>query len=303
MSLCLRCNKPCTATSVFCDDCKLLLNYRLQQGESLVAAAAHAITEVEQPTRRLPRPSRLAPVYDVSADIQRESTPHPTITKHGRGRDANQKTLSRKRSLADRWSSLDDTNETEADIWANHTDPLARRHLPSRAEAERIEKEYLQHTKVRRQNLLARRHLKPHSRIFFTILAAIALLVMVANVLLISVVFVQPHPRALAPAGLPTLTISTNRASIGQTVLLYIANFAPLTRVLLTHDIEEAVQTSATSPLLQVDTNGAASVSILVDDSWGPGFHSIGAEDVTTLWNPGPQLSSTRIDTLAAPLV
>ena len=290
MSLCLRCNKPCTATSVFCDDCKLLLNYRLQQGESVVPVAAHAITEVEQPTRRLPRPSRLAPVYDVSADIQRESTPHPTITKHGRGRDANQKTLSRKRSLADRWSSLDDTNETEADIWANHTDPLARRHLPSRAEAERIEKEYLQHTRAHKQNPLARRHLRPHSRTFFTILAAIALLVMAANVLLISVVFVQPHPRALAPTGLPTLTISPNRASIGQTVLLYIANFAPLTRVLLTHDIEEAVQTSATSPLLQVDTNGAASVSILVDDSWGPGFHSIGAEDVTTRYTASTTL-------------
>src|SRR5713101_1151360 len=101
MSLCLRCSRPCTAASVFCDECKLLLNYRLQQGEGVVPVAAHAITEVEQPTRRLPRPSRLAPVYDVSADIQRESTPHPTITKNGRGRDANQITLGRKRSLAD----------------------------------------------------------------------------------------------------------------------------------------------------------------------------------------------------------
>src|SRR5260370_28858254 len=110
MSLCVRCRRPGTATSVFCDECKLLLNYRLQQGERVVAAAAHAITEVEQPTRRLPRPSRLAPVYDVSADIQRESTPHPTITKNGRRRDANQKTLRPKRSLADPSYSLADTN-------------------------------------------------------------------------------------------------------------------------------------------------------------------------------------------------
>src|SRR5215467_9744065 len=126
MILCLRCSKPCVATSVFCDECRLLLNYRLQQGESVVTAApfealplattssereeggvsissdpfgyitgahssisdsptqpelyaniveqainklnaaAHAITEVEQPTRRQPHPSRLAPIYDVS---------------------------------------------------------------------------------------------------------------------------------------------------------------------------------------------------------------------------------------------
>jgi len=302
MSLCLRCSKPCIATSVFCDECKLLLNYRLQQGESMVPVAAQAATEVEQPTRRLPRPSRLAPVYDVSADIQRESTPHPAITKNGGGRDANQKTLDRKRSLdksgsrdksgsyADRWTTLDDIDEAETDIWANHTDPLARRHLPSRAEAERIEKEYLQHTRARKQNLPARHLFVPHSPTFFTILAAIALLVMIANVLLISVIFVQPHPRALAPTGLPTLTISPNRASIGQAVMLYIANFAPLTRVLLTHDIEEAVQTSSTSPLLQVDTNGTASVPILIDDSWGPGFHTIGAEDVTTRYTASATL-------------
>jgi hypothetical protein len=352
MSLCLRCSKPCAVTSVFCDECRLLLNYRLQQGESVVTAApfealplaatssareesgmsvsddpferitgvhcitgdspahsvpyantveqavnklnaaAHAITEVEQPTRRPLHPSRLAPIYDVSADIQRDSTPCPTITKDGRG---NQQLPGRKGSLADRWTSLHDidTDETEANIWRNHTDPLARRHLPSRAEAKRIEKDYLRRTRARRLSLPALLHLRFRSRIFFTILAAIALLVMAANALLISVIFVQPHPRALTPAGLPTLIISPNRASIGQTVLLHIANFAPLTHVLLTHDIEEAVQTSATSSLLQVDSNGAASVSFLIDDSWGPGFHTIGAEDVTTRYTASTTLQIT----------
>jgi hypothetical protein len=349
MSLCLRCSKPCAATSVFCDECRLLLNYRLQQGESVVTAApfealplattssereesgmsvsdnpferitgahstivdaptqsviytntveqavnklnaaAHAITEVEQPTRRPPHPSRLAPIYDVSTDIQRESTPCPTITKDGRG---NQKMPGRERSLADRWTSLldIDTDETGADIWSNHTDPLARRHLPSRAEAERIEKDYLRRARPRRLSPPAILHLRSRSRIFFTILAAIALLVMAANALLISVIFVQPHPRALAPAGLPTLIISPSRASIGQSVLLHVANFTPLTHILLTHDIEEAVQTSTASPLLQVDPNGAASVSFLVDDSWGPGFHTIGAEDVTTRYTASTTL-------------
>src|SRR5215472_91574 len=349
MILCLRCSKPCAATSVFCDECRLLLNYRLQQGESVVTAApfealplatassereeggvsisgdppghitgahsstvespaqpviyantveqavnklnaaAHAITEVEQPTRRLPHPSRLAPIYDVSTDIQRKSTPSPTITKDGGGK---QKMPGRTRSLADRWSSLQDidTGETEADMWANHTDPLARRHLPSRAEAERIEKAYFRRTRVRRLSTLALLHLKARSRILFTILATIALLVMAANTLLISVIFVQPHPRASAPAGLPTLIISPNRASIGQTVLLHVANFTPLTHVLLTHDIEEAVQPSAASPLLQVDTNGAASVPILIDDTWGPGFHTIRAEDVTTRYTASTTL-------------
>ncbi len=353
MSLCLRCSKPCAATSVFCDECRLLLNYRLQQGESVVTAApfealplattssereeggvsisddpfghitgahsttddspaqpviypntveqavnklnaaAHAITEVEQPTRRPLHPSRLAPIYDVSTDIQRESTPCPTITKGGRG---NQKMPGRLRSLADRWSSLHDidTDETaEADIWANHTDPLARRHLPSRAEAERIEKDYLRRSRVRRLSPPALLHLRSRSRIFFTILAAIALLVMAANALLISVIFGQPHPRALAPVGLPTLAISPNRASIGQTVSLHVANFAPLTHVLLTHDIEEAVQTSAASPLLQVDTNGTASVSFQIDGTWGPGFHTIGAEDVITRYTASTTLQIT----------
>jgi hypothetical protein len=264
----------------------------VEQAVNKLNAAAHAITEVEQPTRRPPHPSRLAPIYDVSTDIQRESTPCPTITKGERG---NQKMPAGKRSLANRWLPLHniDTDETEADIWADHTDPLARRHLPSRAEAERIEKDYLRRSRARRLSPLALLHLRARSRIFFTILATIALLVMAANALLISVIFVQPHPRTSAPTGLPTLIISPNRASIGQTVLLHVANFTPLTHILLTHDIEEAVQTSAASPLLQVDTNGTASVSFQIDGTWGPGFHTIGAEDVTTRYTASTTLQIT----------
>jgi hypothetical protein len=351
MSQCLRCNKPCVATAVFCDECKLLLNYRLQQGAVTAAsfealplattpseyeengvrisgnplertissyttinnpqtplpaeqalyasngrqavnrfnAAVHSIEEVEQPVRRTPRAPRLAPIYDVSADIQRESTLRPAVSKkHG-----NNLAEGSRRRRSDDWPWLQNIDDEETDIWANRTDPLARRHIPTRAEVERLEKEYMRRINTRRLGPLVLPYFKPHSirmPVILSIVAVAALLAMTVNILLISVVFVQPHPQAPIPAALPTLTISPNKASIGQTVQLYLSGFLPSAHVLLTHDIEEALQTGAASSLVQVSPTGAADVSILIDDNWGPGFHTIGAEDVTTRYTASTTL-------------
>ena len=156
MSQCLRCSKPCEATSVFCDNCQSLLRSQLWQAadtleEETVAfspivavssdhgevnsdpldritsplpiiskfplarhsdtplplppppspsmpepsengnvvdyalqklnEAAQSIAQVEQGNRRQPRASRLSPIRDISADIQRHSTPLPQIKK------------------------------------------------------------------------------------------------------------------------------------------------------------------------------------------------------------------------------
>src|SRR6266567_5710409 len=43
--------------------------------------AAQRIAEVEQGSRRLPRASRLSPLRDISADIQRQSTPLPRLSQ------------------------------------------------------------------------------------------------------------------------------------------------------------------------------------------------------------------------------
>src|SRR5205823_588569 len=52
----------------------------------------------------------------------------------------------------------------------------------------------------------------------------------------------------------------------------------------------EPVQLTAGSALIQVGMNGSADVNMLVDASWGPGFHAIEAEDVMTRYTASATL-------------
>ena len=76
----------------------------------------------------------------------------------------------------------------------------------------------------------------------------------------------------------PTLILSTNAASPGSRVNVTLSHFSPSTRVVLTHDIQEPIAINGSSSIT-TDAMGNATFSLVVDTTWGPGFHSILAED------------------------
>src|SRR5438105_7632288 len=210
MSQCLRCSKLCDPTAVFCEECRSLLRYQLQQGPQLYASqeatsstsddpptlpehlsvqgdplerittplpsnrvddltqplalvvqadlveqavtklneAAHLIEQEEDQSKNDRKPrlysraSRLSPIVDISADIRRESTPLPKISSAVESNDNSSSLVDSNSALPDYWPWLDeDTEDKESDIWANRTDPLISRRIPTSAESARIEEE------------------------------------------------------------------------------------------------------------------------------------------------------------------
>ncbi len=81
--------------------------------------------------------------------------------------------------------------------------------------------------------------------------------------------------------GLPTLTLSSNAAKVGATVTLHLEHFTPAKSVALTHDIQEPIPIKGSASIM-TDANGSATFAVVIDTDWGPGFHLIVAEDVTT---------------------
>src|SRR6266700_1570959 len=79
----------------------------------------------------------------------------------------------------------------------------------------------------------------------------------------------------------PTLTLSANAASPGNTVHVTLNHFSPSARVVLTHDIQEPIAINGNSSIT-TDSLGSATLSVVIDATWGPGFHLIVAEDVSS---------------------
>ncbi len=262
--------------------------------------AAQRIAEVEQGSRRMPRASRLSPLRDISADIQRQSTPLPILAKEP---EAGASSIAQKeqgkdlgRRMPDLWPWLQedaDPDENDFDQWS--TDPLMARQFPNSAQTKRIEEEDLRRAIAEglvtlpippRRVSFTRRQI----RTVFSVFVVLAIAFLVADGVLLSFIFTHPHRPASLLNGPPELTLSTNVASIGETLILHIRHFSADTRVYLTHDIQEPVQVvtggqgrPATGfPLVQVGANGSIDVIMLVDSTWGPGYHTIEAEGVTT---------------------
>jgi outer membrane protein assembly factor BamB len=95
------------------------------------------------------------------------------------------------------------------------------------------------------------------------------------------------------PAGLPTLTLSPNVATIGSTIQLALKNFTPNTRVALTHDIQEPIHLDGGSSIITVGPAGSANVAVTIDSEWGTGFHLIVAEDLITRYTASATLLIT----------
>src|SRR5258708_21512284 len=183
-----------------------------------LSEAAQHMTDGER-NHRTPRASRLAPMYDISADIQRHSTPLPKVSKvqeSAQNEDlAKYDTLVSKvqesaqnedlaRHIPDHWPWLQeaDADDDENDIWSNSTDPLMARHFPNSAEVARIEEEDLKRAiadgmmtaPLMPRHVAALRRNKGKIRTAITVFIVLALVFLILDFLLILAVFRHPLP-------------------------------------------------------------------------------------------------------------
>src|SRR5579884_2064460 len=270
----------------------------VEQAINRLSEAARRIAIVEQPTRHLLRASRLAPLHDISAEIQRHSTPSPRFSG-GLRKEQQEQGEDLSKRLPDLWPWLQEPDENEQDDWANFTDPLQARRFPDSTEIARIEEE-----DVRRA--IAEGVIAPagfsglsshHLRIAFIGLAVLAVLALVVDSVLISFTLLRPHHPVAIITGPPLLTISikgetqsSNVASYGQIVMLHLRRFPVNDVVFLTHDVEVAIQTTAGSPLVHIGRSGGADIAMLLDTGWQPGFHTLQAEDQVTRYTASAKL-------------
>src|SRR5712691_1952447 len=178
---------------------------------------------------------------------------------------------------SDSEQDLDDTDiddENKSDPWANQADPLVTRHLPDSAEAMRIDEEDNcrllagdEQAMIAARPTRRRRVMPGHIRMAFIVLAILGSLALLVDGTLVSLNLFHQHHSVKGPNtfAFPLMCIMPGTANPGQVVLLHISHFSASTHVLLTHDIQEAVRTDTTSPLISVEPTGEADVHILVE--------------------------------------
>ena len=388
MSQCQRCNKPCSVTAIFCDECCLLQNpyqtkaieaqasfaqpsliampslqehreyegygehidiferdthpvpavptiaaqeihtpvppgpdpeplqgqVEVQQTYNLVEQALQRLNEAarriaqaegkqpgQSPFSRQPHAPRLTPLRDISAEIQRESTPLPKVSSTDADTQPQKSQAEPTPKMPDLWPWLQEGDTGETDVWANRTDPLLARQVPNRIDAARIEEEDRRRARAegwttRPVPVAGKQGAKRRSRmrLAFIILASLAVAALLVDGLLASLAFIHTEHTGTAHNGPPTLTLSSNVVVVGQAVVLHIRYFSPSTKVYLTHDIEQPIITTNGTGLVKVDSTGNADIHAQIDSSWGPGFHTVYAEDVNTRYTASSTLQITR---------
>ena len=276
----------------------------VEQAVTRLSEAAHLIEQEEdqgkndRKARLYSRASRLSPIVDISADIRRESTPLPKISSTVKSNGNSSSRVDSGSALPDYWPWLDeDTEDKEIDIWADRTDPLISRRIPTSAESASIEEEDMRRAMAEGISTtqfpipFVRRH-SSRLRMVFIVLAIFALLALIVDGILINVAFNHPHHDNTTSGGFPTLTLSPNAASFGSTVNFTLKHFAPSTRVVLTHDLQEPITINGSSSVT-TNAQGVATFALVIDPTWGPGFHSIVAEDVSTRYTASADLQIT----------
>ena len=262
--------------------------------------AARRIAAVEHSEKRQPRASRLSPLRDISADIQRQSTPLPKAVADT-DNTPQKSSQAGASDMPDLWPWLPDTDDIDNNnTWENYTDPLLSRRFPDSIEAARIDAE--DERRARAEGLIATPFLRRPSRttrlrIIFVSLAILAVLALTIDTTLVSVAFLHPHHITEVPvSGPPTLTITSevtkdNQTIFGHRVFFHLTHFNPSTTVLITHDVDVPVILSTGLPNVQVGKDGTAlSSTIITIDAWGPGFHTVRAEDVESHYNANATL-------------
>jgi hypothetical protein len=363
MNQCLRCNRQCSATSLFCDACESLFQgqerlapgdtprvendvsalatsphvtlsphvqekkssfdadddiakritapnpgvrasdvsapssysvqtNRVEQALHRLSDAARRLAATEPDNQRKPKSSRLSPIRDISADIQRHSTPLPAMHEHKLFSidDEQNDDLS---NLPDLWPWLNDgdSDEIEAESWSNRTDPLISRRFPDSNEAALIEQEDMRRAAAEGLPTFTLRVPRKHAsrlRVVFASLTILAILALTIDSILVSVAFLNKNikPVTSIPLGPPTLILSNTEVVYGQAITLHIRNFTPSSLVYITRDMDVPVDLKAPNIVrdsyIRVDSKGSADVSMTIQNTWDPGFHTINAEDQTT---------------------
>ncbi len=263
----------------------------VEQAVTKLNEAAHLIEQEEDQSKNDRKPrlysraSRLSPIVDISADIRRESTPLPKISSTEDKNRNSSAVVDSNSVLPDYWPWLDeDSEDKESDIWANRTDPLISRRIPTSSESARIEEDDIRRAQT--DGISTAQFpipfIKRHSsrlRIAFITLAIFALVALLVDGILLNFAFNQPHHGG--PNEYPTLTLSINAAPPGSKVTVTLNHFSPSTRVVLTHDIQVPILISGSSSIT-TDALGSAKFPMVIDSTWGPGFHLIVAEDVSS---------------------
>lgn len=250
--------------------------------------------------KRRSHSSRLTPLRDISADIQRSSTPHPRQQRpsafdtqpDASGPLEQQESQFPSESLPDSWpwfsAAEEDEEEKTPDVWANATDPLIARTRPTTREAAQIEEADILRVQMEERATLSYPVIQPKRRRFsrwrvaFVTMVVLAVLALAVDGILLTFVFNHTNRAPSAQVGPPMLMLSSNVANTGDVVSLQLAHFTPMTSVALTHDVQEILLTTSNMTSLSVDANGQAQVTFSVDSSWEPGFHLIVAEDIAT---------------------
>jgi hypothetical protein len=269
---------------------------RVEQALHRLSDAARRLAATEPDNQHKPKISRLSPIRDISEDIQRHSTPLPAMHEHKLFSIDDEQSDDLGGNLPDLWPWLNDgdSGEIEAESWSNRTDPLISRRFPDSTEAALIEQEDMRRADAEGLPTFTLRVPRKHAsrlRVVFASLTILAILALTIDSILVSVAFLNNNhnnkkPVSSIPPGPPTLILSNTEVVYGQAITLHIRNFSASSLVYVTRDMDVPVGLKAPSIVhdsyIRVDSKGSADVSMSIEATWDPGFHTINAEDQVT---------------------
>lgn len=312
MNRCLACNEQCPTNSLFCDECRVKFIKRFQSHEGIdqtdqTDQTDQAVSQFSDSAQRnLARRKQVVSHYQhlpQKAVIQYLPYGNPPLQSSTVPEAEQEKDLSN--LLPHAWPELENSAiyEVQSDDLIAHSDPLMSRQLPfpSHTESEQAQKNAIASSLPEQQSVppvpvscfwhsMDVFRSKHPMRIAIVSLTLMVVLVLIADIVLASLNMAQRTPTI---SSLSVLTVSPTIAHPDQVVILQITHFPALTDVFLTHDVQEAVRTDTSSPLIQVGPSGSIEVHMLVENTWASGIHAIDAEDVTTHYTASTMLQVT----------
>ncbi|HKF35826.1 MAG TPA: hypothetical protein VKB35_02905, partial [Ktedonobacteraceae bacterium] len=210
--------------------------------------------------------------------------------------------------------SLEDKGIGEDVMLPDEDDPLLARHLPGITKAILIEEDDIQRAieqggyidpylfsslnpRLPGKWPLVSRFL----HLAFFLLSVVTILALIGSGV---VAFLNPSRQSMhatVAKPLPALTVTPGIVHADQIVLLHMDHFSPLAKIRLTHDIQGTVRTDTGSPFIMLSANGDGDARILADDTWGPGSHTVKAEDVVTHYTASAVLQVLNDSPLSPP--
>ncbi len=302
MKKCLSCDKPCAATSIFCDDCRAQLLSREQQRNKDAQSREILFLPEYVEAAWQARPS-FQQFHTATEAVQDHDYPIAPLAKPDSKLDVPPQESDLSHLMPEIWPEMivdaSDASESKPTTSIDSIDPLSQRRLPTSSGSQDAEPgdaaETLQGAdhasiavdqKVSANTLERARVFKKRKRGFtrlrkvFAVLLIIAVLGLLIDGVLLALNY-SHHDEAPASES-PLLSVTPRVVQRGQMTLLRLSGFPAHSSVFLTHDIQQMLLTDTGSPLVQPGASGDASVPILIEPDWSLGSHTIEAEDVET---------------------